>query len=365
MSSLNNLLEFYKDHYLEIDIIADERSLFVLAFIQKLEPIALRELAESIGWETSSVAEVCFTLKDAGVIVTDDRSIKRLVPNIRTSDAGRALLQAFFNRPLATPVDAVTVTAREIEILESIAYGMPSRTIDLAMDEARRQKRANRVSGVAVQSSRIALANLEASDESTIVGEIDDLAEKVKMGDKKAAEAIYIELFPWLTKKMLRSYLNYLDAYERAEDIAQATLAKVIPEKIQQWSRSQGRFRLWVLHIANDLAMDEARRQKRANRVSRVAVQPDRISVANREDPAEPLIVGGEAGARRILEGLFRRAGLTGPQREALLLTYLTDMSISQIAQQLKVGRSTIYRRIRNARKRIARVIENDPATAK
>ncbi len=66
------LLENYRQNHEEIDILADEKLLFILRFVQQLDTPTLKELADYLSWTLEETVADCIKLQNAGLIKIKD-----------------------------------------------------------------------------------------------------------------------------------------------------------------------------------------------------------------------------------------------------------------------------------------------------
>jgi RNA polymerase sigma-70 factor, ECF subfamily len=136
----------------------------------------------------------------------------------------------------------------------------------------------------------------------------------------------------------------------QAEDIAQEAFARALI----RWPRI-ARYDLpeaWVRRVALRLTVDASRRMRRALRLSaRLAA---RLAVGERSQPRDPLAV------TALSVALMR---LPLPQRQVLILYYLGDLPVEDIARDCGISVSTVRSRLARARRRLERELkESDEA---
>src|SRR5437899_1596120 len=81
------LLEYYSSHKSEIEVIADDRALFLLCYISRVGVCRVPTLATELGWSFDETVSELRTL-DRG------QFIKRLGRTVNITSAGRELLQS-------------------------------------------------------------------------------------------------------------------------------------------------------------------------------------------------------------------------------------------------------------------------------
>jgi RNA polymerase sigma-70 factor, ECF subfamily len=123
------------------------------------------------------------------------------------------------------------------------------------------------------------------------------------------------------------------------EDVAQEAFARALA----RWQAISGYDlpEAWVRRVALRLAVDSARRVRRASRLAaRVAADPG----APQPDPFDPL-------PSTWLTGALLRVPLR--QREVLVLHYLADLPVEAIARDRGISAGTVKTRLAAARRRL------------
>jgi RNA polymerase sigma-70 factor, ECF subfamily len=131
----------------------------------------------------------------------------------------------------------------------------------------------------------------------------------------------------------------------QAEDIAQEAFARAL----LRWPRI-ARYDLpeaWVRRVALRLTVDASRRTRRALRLSaRLAA---RLAAGERGQPRDPLAV------TALSVALMR---LPLPQRQVLVMYYLADLPVDDIARDCGISAGTVRRRLTTARHRLERELK-------
>ena len=129
-----------------------------------------------------------------------------------------------------------------------------------------------------------------------------------------------------------------------AEDIAQEAFARAL----RRWQRirTYDAPEAWVRRVALRLAVDARRRVARALRATQAAAPEYQAH----DDP--------DLASRQVL----RTALLALPyrQREAIVLHYLADLPVTQIAADLRLPPSTVKTRLAAGRRRLERELTDD-----
>jgi RNA polymerase sigma-70 factor (ECF subfamily) len=144
------------------------------------------------------------------------------------------------------------------------------------------------------------------------------------------------------SQRRLVRYLLYLTGRrEYAEDLAQETWIRVLQRGSQYNGRQ--RFDPWLFAIARNLAIDYLRKKRKTVQTDSLPDDRDEILLLSASGPS-PF----EAAARS--EDAIRLAGqlqiLSPLYREALLLRFQEDLSLTEIAQVLGAPVTTVTSRI-------------------
>jgi RNA polymerase sigma-70 factor (ECF subfamily) len=133
----------------------------------------------------------------------------------------------------------------------------------------------------------------------------------------------------------------------QAEDIAQEAFSRALT----RWQRL-ARYDLpeaWVRRVALRLTVDASRRMNRTRIMSVLLAVGQRGAAGDRYDPHDPL----EATALSV--ALMR---LPLPQRQVLVLYYLADLPVEDIARDCGISVSTVRTRLAAARHRLYRELQ-------
>jgi RNA polymerase sigma-70 factor, ECF subfamily len=135
---------------------------------------------------------------------------------------------------------------------------------------------------------------------------------------------------------------------QQAEDIAQEAFARALT----RWSHI-ARYDLpeaWVRRVALRLTVDAGRRMRRARIMTTLLAVGQRGGTADRYDPHDPL----EATALSV--AVMR---LPLPQRQVLVLYYLADLPVDEIARDCGISVGTVRARLASARHQLHRDLTN------
>jgi RNA polymerase sigma-70 factor, ECF subfamily len=130
-----------------------------------------------------------------------------------------------------------------------------------------------------------------------------------------------------------------LGDWHQAEDIAQEAFARALA----RWSRlaSYDAPEAWVRQVALRLVVDAGRRSRRALRASALLAAAQRGRVA-----PDPVV------DTALTAALLR---LPAPQRQVLVLHYLADLPVADIARDCQIPEGTVKTRLAAARVRLER----------
>ena len=131
---------------------------------------------------------------------------------------------------------------------------------------------------------------------------------------------------------------------QQAEDIAQEAFSRALA----RWHRV-ARYELpeaWVRRVALRLTVDAARRARRARIMSTLLAAGQRGASSDRYDAHDPL------QATALSVALMR---LPLPQRQVLVLYYLADLPVDDIARDCGISVGTVRARLAAARHRLRR----------
>jgi RNA polymerase sigma-70 factor (ECF subfamily) len=171
--------------------------------------------------------------------------------------------------------------------------------------------------------------------------DLDELLTLVGRGDQAAFETIYDRTAAAVFGLILR----VLRDAAQAEEVAQEALLEVW-RTAGRFDPARGSATAWMMTIAHRRAVDRVRsEQAAANREARVAsVAPPPPS----DETAEAVESSMEAErVRRCLDGL------SGPQRESIVLAYYSGFSYPQVASSLGLALGTVKSRIRDGLSRL------------
>jgi RNA polymerase sigma factor (sigma-70 family) len=154
---------------------------------------------------------------------------------------------------------------------------------------------------------------------------VTDEADEIEFGPRLArAQAGDPRAFSELVRWMERPLVGFLRARgaEDADGMANEVLVRVF-RGIGPFEGGRNEFRAWVYRIARNVLVDEHRYRSR---------RPDLVPTAHHDLPESAGVDHTErVGERERVEALL--TGLTGEQREVLLLRVVAGLSVEETAQ--------------------------------
>jgi DNA-binding NarL/FixJ family response regulator len=103
-----SLLEFSRDHEHELEVLSDEKAVFLLSFVNELGEATISGLASHLGWTPGDIEQLCLKLTKGGFAWSTSPA------GIRATEPGRHLLrllrmQRLLRQSLATPAHGIKV----------------------------------------------------------------------------------------------------------------------------------------------------------------------------------------------------------------------------------------------------------------
>jgi RNA polymerase sigma factor (sigma-70 family) len=212
------LLEFFRDRRNEIELLADDRALFLLSFICELEGARVPELVEHLGWPVDFVSNFVGRLRQRGFLR------KEPADSVAVSDSGRRILEAVGLRPKPPRAPAVIRTSSQPG---QSRWPVFTAAFPMGAGEER----------IAYESRLMAMA---------------------QSGTAEAFEALIRELWSFAYMRNLFT----LGAPQDAEDATQSTFFKAFV-KLRDYKRPSrdipNPVRSWIGNIARSTSMDMLR----------------------------------------------------------------------------------------------------------
>jgi RNA polymerase sigma-70 factor, ECF subfamily len=164
---------------------------------------------------------------------------------------------------------------------------------------------------------------------------------KIARGFRDRDMQLLADLVERCHRRLVRYLLYLTGRRDYAEDLAQETWVRVLQRGSQYNGRQ--RFDPWLFAIARNLAIDYLRKKRKVLQIASLPDDRDQILLVSSFGPS-PF----EAAARS--EDAIRLAGqlqiLSPLYREALLLRFQEDLSLTEIAQVLGAPLTTVTSRI-------------------
>jgi RNA polymerase sigma-70 factor (ECF subfamily) len=185
------------------------------------------------------------------------------------------------------------------------------------------------------------VASRQAPDPVSPPGpDLGELLTLVGRGDQVAFETVYDRVAPavfGLVRRVLRDTAQ-------SEEVAQEALLEIW-RTADRFDPARGAALAWVMTIAHRRAVDRVRSERAAaEREARAAAPP----LPAADEVAEAVEASLEAErVRRCLDGL------SGAQRESIVLAYYSGLSYPQVSAALGVALGTIKTRIRDGLRRL------------
>jgi RNA polymerase sigma-70 factor (ECF subfamily) len=149
-------------------------------------------------------------------------------------------------------------------------------------------------------------------------------------GDQKAASSILSELLP-----RVRNLVRYFLRTDDIDDTVQESLVAIL-RGLGSY-RGEGTLKSWGDRVVARVAIDAARRKKKeASRIAGDDVEHEAGAM-----PDEYLV------RRQLIAALD---GLSTEMREAIVLHYVLEMSVPEIAEELAIPFETVRSRLRHGR---------------
>ncbi|MFC5582426.1 RNA polymerase sigma factor [Rhodanobacter terrae] len=165
-------------------------------------------------------------------------------------------------------------------------------------------------------------------------------------GDLAAFEALYARHRGMLYRFLLRSVSDP----HRADELFQETWSRVIGARARY--QPQAKFSTWLLQIAHNLMIDNARRQRPMADGDEAEAALANVAAPAWEQPDHALSEFERGiGLQRAIEQLPHE------QRTAVLLRLEQELSLEEIATVTGTGRETVKSRLRYAMTRLREVL--------
>jgi RNA polymerase sigma-70 factor (ECF subfamily) len=173
----------------------------------------------------------------------------------------------------------------------------------------------------------------------------EELMERIKAGDKAAFETLYERYRGRVYSFFRRRFRHHEDCFDLCQEIFMA-----VWKKAGTYSPPPGaKLVNWLIVIGVRLMSSESRRNKGRRR------QPlENLELESRElDPVEQSLL------REVLERLPEVLDRLPPEyKQVIVLRYLEECSVEEIARKLGITESPVYDRLEKARKALKELLE-------
>ncbi len=175
-------------------------------------------------------------------------------------------------------------------------------------------------------------------------GRVMHTLEKWQTGDIEAFEA----LFQQHKGLVLKTAMLIINNAEEAEDILQEVFMNIW-RKRQAFDSTKGKFTTWLYRVAVNQSIDRYRKKKLAT-ISIEGANYDPYSTYSKDQPDKALEINWEH--KRLMEAIDI---LNNDHRVVLILRYLNDLSIKEVAEVLDIPVGTVKSRTHHALKSLYR----------
>ena len=166
----------------------------------------------------------------------------------------------------------------------------------------------------------------------------DDLVERIRLGDEKAAEELIKRYYTSILHYCKRQCFNL----EKAEDLTQETFLKLF--KNLSGYKGKRKFKAYIYTIANHLCIDESRKMEVYTLGDEEEIEDESDEMHRIEDKSE-------------IDYLLNV--LSPKQREAVILRFGEQLEFWEIAKVMDCNMRTAQSRVRNALKIMRKEQEN------
>ncbi len=171
----------------------------------------------------------------------------------------------------------------------------------------------------------------------------DDLVERIKLGDEKAAEELIKRYYASILRYCKRHCFNL----EKAEDLTQETFLKLFKNLSGYKEKKPGdsKFKAYLYTIASHLCIDESRKMEIYLLENEEQIKCECDEMSRIEDQSE-------------INYLLNT--LSPEQREAVILRFGEQLEFREIAKVMGCNMRTAQSRVRNALKIMRKEHENE-----
>lgn len=191
-------------------------------------------------------------------------------------------------------------------------------------------------------------ANVSGADVSARhhAGTSDELLMLAAQQDARHFTALYERY----ADRLYRYALGRTGSPEEAEDIVGETMISAL-ESIDRFDPNRGSFASWIFTIAGRRIADRGRAYHRFRRFLRQWHTP-----VPQQDPSLEAALSDEEG-QRVRQGISQ---LSTRHREVILLRYVADLPIMEIATTLGISEGAVKMRLQRATRSLAQLIEEE-----
>ena len=175
-------------------------------------------------------------------------------------------------------------------------------------------------------------------------GDLALLVRRAQAGDREAFGLLVEQFQRTVHSICLRRLGNPSEALELTQEVFLHVMRRI------DQLREPKRFAGWLRQVAIRMAINRATRRNAPPSVETTVLEG---ASEHHDDPLDHLI--SRERAQRLYEGLERLKPL---DRETLVLFYIQDLSLVEMAERLDVPLGTIKRRLHTARKRLKTALE-------
>jgi len=180
------------------------------------------------------------------------------------------------------------------------------------------------------------------------------LIEEAKTGSQEAFDSLVKQHLPMIFRYLFR----LCGSSTTAEDLTQETFLRVW-KHIERFD-SKKPFRPWILRIARNCAFDHLRKKKTLP--FSFLTEPEQYQLENiPANSASPKDIFEQKETAEFVKTMLSQ--LTEKEKEILVMHYLDELTVPEIAEILKKPEETIRTRLRRAREAFREVKEkNEPS---
>ena len=173
---------------------------------------------------------------------------------------------------------------------------------------------------------------------------INELADRLKKGDRSAGETIFNEFAP----AMYRYFLARTSQKETAQDLTQECFARLLGH-IDQFDTTHGNFSSWFWRIARNLLIDTYRQKKPTQSIE--TMQEYGLDIVDTTDRVLPHVE-----LQRVLK-LVKE--LSEEEQELFNLYFVADTSYADLAERMGKTEANLRVAVHRVKKKIIEISES------